>query len=53
LVEATPEAYHEHGRFQIKAHGRPDWAHVIVTGGRMYLRDQESLTAYDVHGKAN
>ncbi len=48
LVEATPEAYREHGRFQIKPHGRPAWAHVIVTGGRMYLRDQESLAVYDV-----
>lgn len=51
LAEATPEGYREHGRFQIKAHGRPAWAHLIVTGGRMYIRDQESLTAYDVKAK--
>ncbi|MDB5337979.1 MAG: hypothetical protein JWN70_3598 [Planctomycetaceae bacterium] len=48
LAEATPEAYKEHGRFQVTGHGRPAWAHVIVTGGRMYLRDQESLTSYNV-----
>ncbi|TXT37506.1 MAG: hypothetical protein FD138_639, partial [Planctomycetota bacterium] len=51
LAEATPEGYREHGRFQIKAHGRPAWAHLIVTGGRMYIRDQESLTSYDVLAK--
>lgn len=51
LAEATPEGYREHGRFQVKGHGRPAWAHLIVTGGRMYIRDQESLTAYDVQAK--
>ena len=51
LAEATPEGYREHGRFQVKNHGRPAWAHLIVTGGRMYIRDQESLTAYDVQAK--
>jgi outer membrane protein assembly factor BamB len=51
LAEATPEEYRERGRFKIQGHGRPSWAHVIVTGGRMYLRDQESLTAYDVKAK--
>lgn len=48
LAEVTPEGYREHGRFKIQSHGRPAWAHVIVTGGRMYLRDQESLSVYDV-----
>ena len=51
LVEATPEEYREHGRFKIAAHGRPSWAHPIVAGGRLYLRDQDSLTAYDLRGK--
>lgn len=53
LAEATPEGYREHGRFQVKNHGRPAWAHLIVTGGRMYIRDQESLTAYDVKAKSS
>lgn len=51
LAEVSPEAYREHGRFKVKSHGRPAWAHLIVTGGRMYVRDQESLTAYDVLAK--
>lgn len=51
LVEATPEAYREHGRFKIESHGRPSWAHPVVAGGRLYLRDQQSLAAYDVRGE--
>jgi outer membrane protein assembly factor BamB len=48
LAEATPEGYNETGRFKIEGHGRPAWAHPIVTGGVLYIRDQGSLTAYDV-----
>lgn len=51
LAEATPEGYREHGQFKIKSHDRPAWAHPVVTGGRLYLRDQQALTAYDVRAK--
>lgn len=51
LAEVTPEGYREHGRMKIQSHGRPAWAHIVVTGGRMYLRDQESLSVYDVTAK--
>jgi len=48
LAEATPEEYREHGRFEIDSHGRPSWAHPVVAGGVLYIRNQHSLTAYDV-----
>lgn len=48
LVEARPDEYVERGRFKIDSHGRPSWAHPVVSGGRLYLRDQSALTAYDV-----
>lgn len=48
LVEATPDEYREHGRFEIPSQGRPSWAHPVVAGGVFYIRDQQSLTAYDV-----
>ena len=48
LAEVTPEGYREHGRFRIPSHGRPSWAHPVVIGGVLYIRDQQSLTAYDV-----
>lgn len=52
LADVSPEGYREHGRFKLQSHGRPSWAHPIVTGGRLYIRDQESLTAYDVRAKS-
>jgi outer membrane protein assembly factor BamB len=51
LAEATPDGYNEAGRFKIESHGRPAWAHPIVAGGKLYIRDQESLSVYDVSAK--
>ncbi|MFO0868956.1 MAG: PQQ-binding-like beta-propeller repeat protein [Pirellulales bacterium] len=51
LAEATPEEYRERGRFKINAHGRPSWAHPVVAGGRLLLRDQEWLAAYDLQAR--
>jgi outer membrane protein assembly factor BamB len=48
LAEATPDEYREHGSFKLEGHGRPSWAHPVVAGGVFYIRDQETLTAYDV-----
>lgn len=51
LAEATPAGYKEKGRFQIQ-HGRlPTWAHPVVAGGRLYIRDQDTIYAYDVREK--
>lgn len=51
LAEATPDEYREHGRFKLQPHGKPSWAHPVVSGGRLYIRDQQSLTAYDVRAR--
>ena len=51
LVDISPGEYTERGRFKIKAHGRPSWAHPIIADGKLFLRDQESLTAYDLRDK--
>lgn len=51
LAEATPEGYREHGKFKIEAHGKPAWAHPIVAGGKLYVRDQQSLVVFDVRAK--
>ena len=51
LVEATPTAYREKGRFEIPDSGLPAWAHPVVSGGRLYIRNQSSLAAYDVRAK--
>jgi outer membrane protein assembly factor BamB len=54
LVEATPQAYREKGRFTPA--DRPEhsndmeksWAYPTVANGRLYLRDKGTLWCYDV-----
>lgn len=51
LIEATPTGYREKGRFRIQQDSLPTWTHPVVAGGRLYLRDQDTIYAYDVRGK--
>ncbi len=55
LVEATPDGYHEKGRFappdSVKDRGKPAsqaWAYPVVANGRLYIRDLDCLWCYDV-----
>jgi outer membrane protein assembly factor BamB len=48
LAEATPDGYREKGRFSIEDQGRPSWAHPVVCGGRLYIRNQDYLNCYNV-----
>ena len=52
LVEATPTGYKEKGRFRIAQGNLPTWTHPVVAGGRLYLRDQDMIYAYDVRAKS-
>ena len=36
------------GRFTIAAKGLPSWAHPVVRDGRLYVRNQDSIWAYNV-----
>ena len=51
FAEATPSAYREKGRFAVRDRGWPSWAHPVVSGGRLYIRDQEMLTSYDISAR--
>jgi outer membrane protein assembly factor BamB len=51
LAEANPNAYVEKGRFPINDLGLDSWAHPVVLGGNLYIRNQNELTCYDVKGK--
>jgi outer membrane protein assembly factor BamB len=51
LVEASPTGYREKGRFEIPDSGLNSWAHPVVSGGRLYIRNQGSLAAYDIRAK--
>jgi outer membrane protein assembly factor BamB len=51
LIEATPTGYSEKGRFRIQQGNLPTWTHPVVAGGRLYLRDQDTIYVYDVRTK--
>jgi outer membrane protein assembly factor BamB len=51
LVEASPTGYKEKGRFKITQDSLPTWTHPVVAGGRLYIRDQDTIYAYDVKEK--
>lgn len=48
LAQATPEVYREQGRFPIPDQGWPSWAHPVVCGAKLYIRNQAMLSCYDV-----
>jgi len=48
LVEANPKEYVEKGRIELPESGRPSWAHPVVAQGRLFIRDQGTLTCYDI-----
>ncbi len=49
LVPASPDEYEEHGSFKIPGSGeRPSWAHPVVVGGKLYLREGDQIFCYNV-----
>lgn len=57
LADASPTAWKEHGRFKMQnqtSRRSPKgkiWSHPVVCNGRLFLRDQDQLTCYDVKGQ--
>ena len=48
LAEATPAGYREKGRFRIPDKGLPSWAHPVISDGRLYVRNQDTVIVYDI-----
>ncbi|MCB1035537.1 MAG: PQQ-binding-like beta-propeller repeat protein, partial [Acidobacteria bacterium] len=48
LVEATPTEYREKGSFMIPDVKRESWPHPVIANGKLLLREQGKLYAYDV-----
>jgi len=54
LIEPSPDGWKEHGRFKIpqqtklKRKSGHIWTHPVVANGRLFLRDQELIFAFDV-----
>jgi outer membrane protein assembly factor BamB len=51
IAEATPSGYKEKGRFTIADKGLPSWAHPVISNGRLYVRNQDSIVAYDIKAR--
>jgi outer membrane protein assembly factor BamB len=52
LVEARPDRYLEKSRFSLRQSRYPTWAPPVIADGRLYIRNQDSLTAFDIRGKS-
>jgi outer membrane protein assembly factor BamB len=49
LIEVSPEAYREKSRFRQPKQTRfATFAHPVIAGGRLYLRDDDLLFCYDI-----
>jgi hypothetical protein len=49
LAKASPEGYEETGKFTAPGSGdRPGWSHPVVLDGKLYVREQDEITCYDV-----
>jgi outer membrane protein assembly factor BamB len=48
LAEATPAGYREKGRFTIPEKRQLSWAHPVISDGRLYVRNQDTLLVYDI-----
>lgn len=51
LAEATPSGYKEISRFTIQRNEFPTWTPPVISGGRMYLREQDNLYCYNIAEK--
>ena len=52
LIDATATGYKEHGRFELPDRSdKQQWPHMVILGGKLYIRDQGNLFCYDVKGK--
>ena len=51
LIEATPKAFVEKGRFdQPDRTEQQSWPHPVIANGRLYIRDQDTLLCFDIKG---
>ena len=48
LAEATSVGYNEKSRFEIPHGAFPTWTPPVISGGRLYLREQDNLYCYDI-----
>ncbi len=50
LIGATPAEYQEKSTFEIPGVEQPSWSHPVIVGGKLYVREQDTLYCYAVSG---
>lgn len=56
LIEASPRGWTERGRFKLDPQTKVRsarggiWTHPVISNGKLYLRDQDLISCYDVKG---
>lgn len=48
LVEASPKGYKLKGSFKLASVKGKSWPHPVISDGKLYLRDQDTLMCYDI-----
>jgi outer membrane protein assembly factor BamB len=51
LLDAKADSYKELSSFKIPGASGDSWPHPVVIGGRLYLREKDTLYCHDVKGK--
>ena len=51
LAEATPEGYREISRFGIVHGDLRTWTQPVIADGKLYLRDQDTVSSYDIRAR--
>jgi outer membrane protein assembly factor BamB len=52
LARADPGDYVEAGKFMVPGSGdRPSWSHPVILDGRLYLREQDEISCFDIREK--
>jgi outer membrane protein assembly factor BamB len=50
LIEASSQGYRERGSFDLPDVRKPSWSHPVVAGGKLFLREQDTLYCYNLRG---
>lgn len=53
LIEASPAAYKEHGRFEQPSRSNEKaWPHPVVSNGKLFIRDEDHLLCFDISARS-
>jgi outer membrane protein assembly factor BamB len=53
LIEATPDEFRLKATFETPSSGGDSWSHPVISGGKLFLREKDTLWAYDIRRSAN